>query len=267
MTATPYVAMPNSFRRDLRAGKTLIGCWASLANNITTEIIGYAGFDWLLIDGEHAPNDWQTFIGQLQALKDSPSAPVVRPQWAEPVILKRLLDIGFYNFMMPSVESAEQARMAVAATRYPPRGTRGVGVLQRSNRFGYTPDYFSRVNDEICVTVQIETPEGVAQVDAIAAVEGVDALFIGPSDLSAGYGHLGETTHPDVRKAVDRVVAVGQSRGKPVGILATVESEARRYLDMGMTYVAVGGDVGLLKSASKGLRDRFAVPRANEGAE
>ena len=264
MTTTPYVAMPNSFRRDLRAGKTLIGCWASLASNITTEILGYAGFDWLLIDGEHAPNDWQTFIGQLQALKDSPSAPVVRPQWAESVIIKRLLDIGFFNFLMPYIESADQARAAVAATRYPPQGIRGVGVLHRSNRWGSTPQYFSRVNDDICVTVQIESPAGVDNVDAIVAVDGVDALFIGPSDLSAGFGHLGEPTHPDVLKVMERIVAAGRSGGKPVGILAPVEKDARRYLDMGMTYVAVGGDVGLLKAACKTLCDRFksdSLPR------
>jgi len=256
MAATPYTAMPNSFRRDLRAGRTLIGCWASLASNITTEILGYAGFDWLLIDGEHAPNDWQTFIGQLQALKDSASAPVVRPQWAEPIIIKRLLDIGFFNFLMPCIESAERARSVVAATRYPPQGTRGVGVLHRSNRFGSTPDYFSRVNDDICVTVQIESPAGVENVEAIAAVEGVDALFIGPSDLSAGYGHLGVPAHPDVLRAIDRVVAAGKSHGKALGILAP-EKDAQRYLDMGMTYVAVGGDIGLLKTACRALCDRF----------
>jgi 2-dehydro-3-deoxyglucarate aldolase len=257
MKTTPYVAMPNSFRRDLRAKKTLIGCWASLANNLTTEILGYAGFDWLLIDGEHAPNDWQTFIGQLQALKDSPSAPVVRPQWAEPVVVKRLLDIGFFNFLMPYIESAEHAAAAVASTRYPPHGVRGVGIVHRSIRFGYATDYFARVNDDICVTVQIESPKGVENVDAIAAVDGVDALFIGPSDLSAGYGHIGEPTHPDVVRAIERIVAAGKARGKPIGILAPQESDARRYLAMGMTYVAVGGDIGLLRTASKTLCDRF----------
>ena len=257
MTATPYVAMPNSFRRDLRAGKTLIGCWASLASYLTTEILGYSGFDWLLIDGEHAPNDWQTFIGQLQALKDSPSAPVVRPQWAEPVIVKRLLDLGFFNFLMPCIETAEQARAAVAATRYPPQGIRGVGVLHRGNRFGSTPQYLSRVNDDICVTVQIESPLGVTNMDSIVGVEGVDALFIGPSDLSAGYGHLGEPNHPEVQEVIARIVAAARLGGKPVGILAPVEKDARRYLEMGMTYVAVGGDVGLLKTAARTLCERF----------
>jgi 2-dehydro-3-deoxyglucarate aldolase len=248
--------MPNSFRRDLRAGETLIGCWASLTSNITTEILGYAGFDWILIDGEHAPNDWQSFIAQLQALKDSPSAPVVRPQWAEPIILKRLLDIGFYNFLMPYVESAEQARTVVAATRYPPQGTRGVGTVHRSIRYGYVPDYFARVNEDICVAVQIESRKGVENVDAIASVEGVDALFIGPSDLSADYGVLGQVTHPEVARAIERVVSAGKTAGKAVGIL-TGEKDAGRYIEMGMTMVAVGGDVGIFRTATKALADRF----------
>jgi 2-dehydro-3-deoxyglucarate aldolase len=262
--STPYVPMPNSFRRDLRAGKTLIGCWASLTSNITAEILGYAGFDWLLIDGEHAPNDWQSFIAQLQALKDSPSAPVVRPQWAEPVILKRLLDIGFYNFLMPYIETADRARAVVAATRYPPQGTRGVGTMHRSVRYGYVPDYFSRINDDICVTVQIESRDGVKNVESIAAVDGVDALFIGPSDLSAAYGVLGQTTHPDVVAAIDRIMAAGKANGKPVGILAPVEKDARRYLEMGMTYVAVGSDAGTFKTATKALADRYKTEKPGE---
>jgi 2-dehydro-3-deoxyglucarate aldolase len=256
MTTTPYVSMPNSFRRDLRARKTLIGCWASLANNITTEILGYAGFDWLLIDGEHAPNDWGSFIAQLQALKDSPSAPVVRPQCAEPVIIKRLLDIGFFNFLMPYIESEDQASAVVAATRYPPQGMRGVGTVHRSIKYGYVPDYFTRVNEDISVTVQIESRKGVENVEAIASVDGVDGLFIGPSDLSADYGVLGQVSHPEVVGAIERVVATGKAAGKAVGIL-TGEKDARRYLDMGMTMVAVGGDVGIFKTATKTLADRF----------
>jgi 2-dehydro-3-deoxyglucarate aldolase len=261
MTTTPYVSMPNSFRRDLRARKKLIGCWASLASSITTEILGYAGFDWLLIDGEHAPNDWNSFIAQLQALKDSPSAPVVRPQWAEPVIIKRLLDIGFFNFLMPYIESAEHARAMVEATRYPPQGIRGVGTVHRSIKYGYVPDYFTRINEEISVVVQIESSKGVENVAAIAAVDGVDGLFIGPSDLSADYGVLGQITHPEVVRAIETVVAAGNAAGKAVGIL-TSEKDARRYLDMGMTMVAVGGDVGIFKSASKALADRFKTDGA-----
>jgi 2-dehydro-3-deoxyglucarate aldolase len=251
------VPIPNTFRHDLLAGKKLIGCWASLASHITTEILGYAGFDWLLIDGEHAPNDFQSFITQLMALKDSPSAAIVRPQWAEPVMIKRLLDIGFYNFLMPFVESGEQARAVVASTRYPPQGIRGVGTAHRSNRYGYAPDYFARINDNISVMVQIESVKALKNIDDIAAVDGVDGLFIGPSDLSAGMGHFGQPAHPEVQQAMETIVKSGKAHGKPIGILAPAEKDARHYLEMGMTFVAVGGDVGLFKSASKALCDRF----------
>jgi 2-dehydro-3-deoxyglucarate aldolase len=254
---TPYVAMPNAFRRDLRANKPLVGCWCSLASNITTEILGYAGFDWLLLDGEHAPNDMSSFITQLQALKDSPSAPVVRPPWAEPVIIKRLLDIGFYNFLMPWIENADQARAAVAATRYPPQGMRGMGTGHRSNRYGYVTDYFTTINDNISVMVQIESAQGVERAAEIAAVEGIDGLFIGPSDLSAALGYLGQPDHSEVQNAMARVLSAAREHRKPVGILAPVEADARRYMEQGMSFVAVGGDVGLLRSASKGLADRF----------
>jgi 2-dehydro-3-deoxyglucarate aldolase len=196
---TPYKPFPNSFRTDLRAGKTLIGCWCSLASPITTEVLGVAGFDWLLLDGEHSPNDVITFIPQLMALKDSPSAPVVRPSWNNPVELKRLLDGGFYNFLIPFIETPDEARRAVAATRYPPQGFRGVSVSQRSNRFGTVAGYFDGINEQICVMVQIESRKGVAAAAEIAAVDGVDGLFVGPSDLAAGFGHLGNASHPEVQ--------------------------------------------------------------------
>jgi len=251
--------MPNTFRRDLLAGKSLIGCWASLASNITTEILGYAGFDWLLLDGEHAPNDYASFISQLQALKDSPSAPFVRPQWQDTVVIKRLLDIGFYNFLIPFVESAEQAQKAVAATRYPPQGFRGVGTAHRSNRYGFNTDYFKHVNDDICVTVQIESKAGVEAAADIAAVEGVDALFIGPSDLSAAYGAMLQPNLPEVQAAMQEILAGARKHGKACGILAPVEADARKYLEMGMTFVAVGGDTGLLRGAAVALAQRFKV--------
>ena len=151
MPVTPYNAFPNQFRRDLIAGKRLLGCWSSLASPITTEVLGLAGFDWILLDSEHAPNDLGTFIPQLMALKDSSSAPVVRPTWNDTVVIKRLLDGGFHNFLIPFVESEEEARRAVAATRYPPAGVRGVSVSQRNNRYGTVPDYLATVNDNICV--------------------------------------------------------------------------------------------------------------------
>jgi 2-dehydro-3-deoxyglucarate aldolase len=254
---TPYRSVPNSFRADLRAGKRLIGCWCSLANPITTEVLGVAGFDWILLDGEHSPNDPITFIPQLMALKDSASAPVVRPSWNNPVELKRLLDGGFYNFLIPFVESADEARRAVAATRYPTQGFRGVSVSQRSNRFGTVAGYFEGVNDQICVMVQIESAKGVAAAAEIAAVDGVDGLFIGPSDLAAGLGHLGNASHPEVQAAMAQVFSAAKAAGKPIGTLAPAEADARRYMDMGATFVAVGSDLGVFRAGTQALRDRF----------
>jgi 2-dehydro-3-deoxyglucarate aldolase len=248
---------PNRFRQDLRAMKRLIGCWASLASPISTEVLGYAGFDWLLIDAEHAPNDLQSIMLQLMALKGSPSAAVVRPAWADPILLKRLLDVGVYNFLMPFIESAEQASAAVAATRYPPQGMRGVAVAQRSNQYGYCADYFQHINDNITVLIQIESRAGVEAAREIAGVPGVDGIFIGPSDLSASLGHFGNPGHPEVQEAMAHILAATTAENKAVGILSAVERDAQRYLDMGMTCVAVGLDVVLLRDASRQLRERF----------
>jgi 2-dehydro-3-deoxyglucarate aldolase len=254
----PYRPFPNSFKRRLLAGETLIGCWCSLANPITTEVLGVAGFDWLLLDGEHSPNDVTTFIPQLMALKDSASAPVVRPSWNDPVEIKRLLDAGFYNFLVPFVQNAEEARRAVAATRYPPAGIRGVSVSQRSNRFGTVTDYLAGINDQISVLVQIESRAGMEAAAEIAAVDGIDGVFVGPSDLAAALGHLGEPNHPATQAAIARVFDAARSAGKPTGILTPVEADARRYLAMGATFVAVGSDLGVFRSATQQLRDRFA---------
>jgi 2-dehydro-3-deoxyglucarate aldolase len=249
---------PNAFRRDLRAGRRLIGCWMSLTSPVTAEIVGLAGFDWLLLDGEHAPNDLGSFVLQLMALKDSPSAPVVRPQSNDAVLVKRLLDAGFHNFLIPMVDSEDDARRAVAATRYPPAGVRGVSVSMRGNRYGTVPDYQRVANDNIVVAVQIESPTAVDNVDAICAVEGVDAVFLGPSDLAATLGRLGQPSHADVQDAIRRVVERARAAGVAVGILAPVEADARRYIEMGVTMVAVGSDQGLLRAATQALRDRFA---------
>ena len=257
MSAVPYTAFPNQFRRDLIAGKQLIGCWSALASPITTEILGLAGFDWLLLDGEHAPNDIASFIPQLMALKDSPSAPVVRPQWNDTVEIKRLLDAGFYNVMIPFVQSADEARRAVAATRYPPEGVRGVSVAQRSNRYNTVPDYLKIINENITVIIQIENHAGVDAIDDICSVAGVDGIFIGPSDLAAALGHLGNAAHPDVQAAIKTVFDRARECGKPVGILAPVEADARRYLEMGASFVAVGSDLGVFRASTQALRDKF----------
>ncbi|VED33277.1 2-dehydro-3-deoxyglucarate aldolase [Escherichia coli] len=215
---------PNKFKAALAAKQVQIGCWSALSNPISTEVLGLAGFDWLVLDGEHAPNDISTFIPQLMALKGSASAPVVRVPTNEPVIIKRLLDIGFYNFLIPFVETKEEAEQAVASTRYPPEGIRGVSVSHRANMFGTVADYFAQSNKNITILVQIESQQGVDNVDAIAATEGVDGIFVGPSDLAAALGHLGNASHPmykkqfsifltvPVRTATQRYPRTGRSR-------------------------------------------------------
>ena len=253
----PRLNIPNTFRQALLRQERLIGCWCSLAGPISTEVLGVAGFDWILLDAEHAPNELGALVLQLMALKDSVSAPVVRPSWNDVVEIKRLLDAGFANFLIPFVESADAARQAVAATRYPPEGVRGVSVSQRGNRYGSVPDYFKQANQHIAVTVQIESLAGVAAVDEIAAVEGVDGLFVGPSDLAAAFGHLGNPGHPEVQQAIARIFDSARAAGKAAGILAPVEADARRYLQMGARFVAVGSDLGVLRMATQALCDKF----------
>lgn len=195
---------PNKFKAALAAHQVQIGCWCALANPISTEVLGLAGFDWLVLDAEHAPNDVTTLIPQLMALKGSSSAQVVRVPTNEPIIIKRMLDIGFYNFL-----------------------------------------------------VQIESQTGVDNVEAIAATEGVDGVFVGPSDLAAALGHLGNAAHPEVQRAIQHIFASAKKHGKPSGILAPVEADARRYLEWGATFVAVGSDLGVFRSATQKLADAF----------
>ena len=256
---TPYQPFPNTFKQDLHSGKRLIGCWCSLASPIVTEVLGVAGFDWILLDGEHSPNDVITFVPQLMALKDSRSAPVVRPTSNNEVEIKRLLDAGFYNFLIPMVQSAADAARAVAATRYPPEGVRGVSVSQRSNHYGTVPNYFQEINRHIMVAVQIESPQGVVVASDIAATDGVDSVFVGPSDLAATYGHLGNAAHPEVQAAIAHIFAATRNAGKACGILAPVEADARRYMEMGATFVAVGSDLGAFRQATQALRDRYTA--------
>ena len=248
---------PNKFKAALAAHQIQIGCWSALASPISTEVLGLAGFDWLVLDGEHAPNDVTSFIPQLMALKGSISAPVVRIPTNEPVIIKRMLDIGFYNFLVPFVESEEEAVQAVASTRYPPEGIRGVSVSHRGNMFGTIPDYLAQSNKNITILVQIESQAGVDNLDAIAATEGVDGIFVGPSDLAAGLGHLGNASHPDVQKCIQHIFARAKAQGKPSGILAPVEADARRYLEWGATFVAVGSDLGVFRGATQKLAESF----------
>ena len=247
----------NTFKAALRAGRPQIGLWSSLCSNIAVEAISRSGFDWTLIDSEHAPNELPSVIAQLQALGNSPTVPVVRPAWNDLVILKRLLDSGAHNFLIPYVQTADEARAAVAATRYPPAGLRGVATGHRSNQFGRIKDYFQRIDDEICIVVQIETPRSLANLDAIAAVDGVDGLFIGPSDLSASLGHRGNPAHPEVRTAIEDAFKRIRKAGKAPGILAPIEADARHWLSLGAIVLAVGSDLGLLVRHADELAAKF----------
>jgi 4-hydroxy-2-oxoheptanedioate aldolase len=224
---------------------------------VAAEVIADAGFDWILIDTEHAPNELPMVFSQLQALVGGTAAPVVRPAWNDMVLMKRLLDIGVQNFLVPYVQTAEEARAAVAATRYPPQGIRGVAVTHRANRYGRVKDYFKRANDEICVLLQIETGTALKNLETIAAVEGVDGLFIGPSDLAAALGHLGDNGHPEVRAAIEDAFKRIRKAGKAPGILAPVEADARHWLSLGCVVLAVGSDAGLLARHSEELAAKF----------
>ena len=200
---------------------------------------------------------FRSIFNHLQSMVGGTAAPVVRPAWNDAVLFKRYLDIGVQNFLVPMVQNAEQARAAVAATRYPPKGIRGVSVANRANRYARVKDYFQRANDEVCIVVQIETREALGHLEAIAAVEGVDALFVGPSDLAADVGHLGNTSHPEVRALIETTLARIHRTGKASGILTGVEADARHWLSLGSTVVAVGSDLSLLSRHSEELAARF----------
>ncbi len=249
--------LPNLFRQRILAAEKQIGFWSGMSSPISVELAGMGGFDWILLDGEHAPTDIPVFVQLLQALQGTSSAIVGRPSANDAVQIKQMLDIGFYNLLIPFIESGEEAARAVAATRYPPQGIRGVSMMSRSNRYGNVPDYFTTINDNICVLLQIESEAGIAAVDDIAATEGVDGIFIGPSDLAAALGHLGNPGHPVVQDAIRHLYTRARAHGKAVGTLAPVRDHAKRYLEMGMHFVAVGTDHGIFKQGLTELRAAF----------
>jgi 4-hydroxy-2-oxoheptanedioate aldolase len=247
----------NTFKHNLAAGKLQIGLWSSLCSNIAAEVIGDSGYDWILLDTEHSPNEIPDLVGQLQGMQASPTTPIIRPAWNDAVLIKRCLDIGAQSLLLPYVQNAEEARAAVAATRYPPHGIRGVSVAARASRYGRTPGYLTKANDEICVLVQVETRSALGELEAIAEVPGVDGVFIGPSDLAASLGHVGNPQHADVQKAIKNAVERLTAVGKPAGMLTGNEEEAKRYIDWGYKFVAIGSDVGLLAKHSDALLRRF----------
>ncbi|MGH1548393.1 HpcH/HpaI aldolase family protein [Leifsonia poae] len=248
-----------TFADRLRAAdRTLFGMWSCGGSALAAEICAGSGLDIVLIDGEHSPIGLESILAQLQAVAAYPTVPVVRAPYGDTVVIKQLLDLGAQNILVPMVDSAEQAEAMVRAVRYPPQGVRGVGsALARSSRWSRIPDYLARASELVSLTVQIETVEGLDAAAGIAAVEGVDALLVGPADLAASMGRLGQQNHPDVVAAVERVIDAGRAAGTPVGVNAFDPAMADRYAAAGAAYVLVGSDVTLLARASEALADRF----------
>ena len=248
----------NILKQRLKQGAVLHGIWLGLADPYAAEIAATADFDWLLIDGEHAPNNMRSISAQLAAIGAHGPAPVVRLRDDDPAAIKQALDIGGQNLLIPMVNSADQALRAYRATRYPPEGIRGVGSsLARASRFSAIPDYLTTANDQICLILQIESVEGLANLDAILAVEGVDALFIGPSDLAADMGYLGQPNHPEVKAAVLDALARIRAAGKSAGVLSAEHDYIGDCKAAGANFVGVGIDVTILASALRNLADQF----------
>ncbi len=265
---------PTLMDRMRSTDRPLIGLWACAGSAITAEIVAGSGCDWVLIDAEHSPNSLESLLAQLHAVSSYPVSPVVRPPYGDTVILKQVLDLGVQNLLVPMVDSAEQAAEIVRAVRYPVDGVRGVGSsLARSARWNRVEGYLARANETISLTVQIESATAVSNVEGIVSTEGVDALFVGPADLAASMGYLGQQSHPEVTEAVLHTIAAGQAAGKPVGVNAFVPADADRYLEAGASFVAVGADVAILARQTEAIVDRFipspgsddapAVPRAS----
>lgn len=243
----------NRFKAAIAAGRHQIGIWSSLCSPIATEILVDAGFDWILFDAEHSPVEIADLYALLQAAGRGATSPAVRLAWNDRVMIKRALDIGAQTLLIPFIQNADEARAAVAATRYPPDGVRGVAGSTRASRYGRDKGYFNTAADNICLIAQVETREALDNLEAIAAVEGVDAVFIGPSDLAASMGHIGNPGHADVQGAIQDAVKRLAGLGVPAGILAVTAQDARRYGDWGFTFVAAGVDTVLLARATDQL--------------
>jgi 4-hydroxy-2-oxoheptanedioate aldolase len=249
---------PNSFKRALRDGQTRIGLWHGLFHPYVTELLSGTGFDWLCLDAEHSPSDHHNLLAQLQAIAAYPVAPVVRAVSDDVSLIKQYLDIGVQTLLIPMVESATQAARIVAATRYPPKGIRGVGsALARASRWNQVPDYLQRCEEELCVLVQVESVPGVRNLAAIANTGGIDGVFFGPSDLAASMGMLGRSGDPAVQHVIMEGIATVRAAGKAAGVLTVDAVLARKYIEQGATFIAVGLDTTLLVTAAATLAGSF----------
>lgn len=248
----------NTFRDALRAGQAQIGLWVGLADPNAAEALACTGYDWLLIDGEHAPNDPRSVLAQLRAVAPYASHAVVRPVQGDVALVKQYLDIGAQTLLVPMVDTAEQAQLMVCAMRYAPEGVRGMGAaLARASRWNQVEDYVNQANDQMCLLVQAETTQALENLADIAAVDGVDGVFFGPADLSASMGYRGQASHPEVQKAILAGIETVRAAGKAAGILTADPAAAKRYLEAGCTFVAVGVDTTLLVRAASDLLGAF----------
>lgn len=259
----PMVLPRNTFREALRAGRAQIGFWVGLADANAAELLAGTGYDWLLLDAEHAPNDPRVILDQLRAVAPYPVHPIVRPVQADVALVKQYLDVGAQTLLIPMVDTPEQAEKMVLAMRYPPEGIRGMGAaLARASRWNQIQNYTQLANDEMCLLVQAETVQAMDNLADIAAVDGVDGVFFGPADLSASMGYRGQPAHPDVQKVILDGIATVRRMGKAAGILATDTHLAQRYLDAGAVFVAVGVDTSLLVQSATDLVKQFKPVRA-----
>lgn len=242
----------NPFRQMLKASgsQPALGTWILSANPLVAEAMGHAGFDWAVVDMEHGPADLAAVVHMLQALASTRLVPVVRVPWNEPVVVKRVLDAGALTVMFPFVQSADEARAAVAATRYPPEGVRGMIGMSRASRFGTVPNFIRNANRTVGVIVQIESRTAVEAVEAIAAVPGVDALFVGPLDLAGSLGLGGDVSAAPVVEHINRAVAASHRAGKPIGVIGTEPQAVAQFRAMGFDYLAIGSDLGLMMSSA-----------------
>ena len=247
----------NTFKKRLLAGESLLGLWATIGDTSAVEALAGTGFDWVVLDTEHSPIEVSTVQGLLQAAAPYPTHCVVRPYINDTTLIKRHLDQGAQTLLLPYIESRAEAEAAVAATRYGPEGVRGVATTTRAGGYGRIEGYTAKANAEICVMLQVETARAMEQLEDIATVPGVDAIFIGPADLAASMGHPGETNHPDVRRAIFDAIDRLRALGKPIGIMATDPDFARRCLEAGTTFTAVGIDMQMLVRAADDLARAF----------
>ena len=247
----------NPFKQALKSGRLQIGLWHSLSSHLAVEILADAGFDWILLDTEHAPNELPMVHTQLLAACGGTAHAVVRPAWNDPVIIKRLLDIGAQSLLIPYVETEEEARRAVMSVRYPPEGFRGVAALTRASRFGRIKGYAEAASHEICLLLQVETKRGLENLERIARVEGVDGVFVGPGDLAAALGYLGQPNHPEVVKIIDDMIKRIKDAGSAPGILSGDAELAQHYIELGCLFAAVGSDTAILARGADQLAAKF----------